>query len=125
MVRAAAAGAIDYSRADPKDINWKIRHRLLLREMERQENNYLFAALHRHHLAYVAHGNLLDESYANASKQANVTLTDIQKIVFPWFTAPEPAQNQENKTDTIKPETKVLIEKYEKMQAAARAAEQG
>lgn len=125
-MRAAATGAIDYSQADPKDINWKLRHRLIIKEMERQENYHLFEVLHRHHLAYVSHGHLIDESYAAVRKRADETLTDIQKIVFPWFKAAESdAAKTAGEKDTIKPETRALIEKYKQMQAAANQTQQG
>jgi hypothetical protein len=125
MVRAAATGAIDYSCADPKDINWKLRHRLIIKEMERQENAHLFDVLHRHHLAYVSHGSLIEESYAAVRKRADEALTDIQRIVFPWFKVAETSDKPEDEKDTIKPETRALIEKYKQMQADASQTPQG
>lgn len=121
MVRAAATGVIDYSQADPKDINWRLRHRLLIREMQRQESCRVFDAVHRHWLAYIAHGNLVAESYDSVRKRADEALLDLQKCVYPWIDTPTAATKPEGKKDTIKPEispeTRALIERYEKMKA--------
>jgi hypothetical protein len=121
MVRAAALGAINYSQADPTDVNWRIRHRLLLGEMQRQESLRVFDTVHRHWLAYVAHGNLVEESYDAVKKRADDALVDIQKTVYPWIKAETPPEKPEGKKDTIKPEispeTRALIERYEKMKA--------
>ena len=121
MVRAAATGVVNYSQADPTDGNWRLRHRLLLREMQRQESMRVFDAVHRHWLAYVAHGNLVDESYDSVKKRADAALLDIQKSVYPWIKVEEPADKTEGKTDTIKPainaETRALIERYERFKA--------
>lgn len=121
MVRAAATGVIDYSQADPKDINWRLRHKLLIRELQRQESSRVFDAVHRHRLAYIAHGNLVAESYDSVKKLADEALLDLQKCVYPWIDTPAKSEKPEGGKDTIKPEispeTRALIERYEKMKA--------
>lgn len=121
MVRAAATGVVDYSQADPKDSNWRLRHRLLLREVQRQESCRVFEAVHQHWLAYVSHGNLVEDSFTNAKKHADEALIELQKCVYPWIKPEAPKQEPEGEKDTIKPEispeTRALIARYEKMKA--------
>ena len=113
MVRAAVSGAVDYSRADPLDTSWRIKHRLLLAEMQRRESQHLLEYLHQHWCAYVAHGSLEAESFAKVKDQAADVLEDLQKIVFPWNTAEKPKPDEkEQKNSKIDGETNKLIERY-------------
>lgn len=120
MVRAAASGAIDYSRADPKDIYWRIRHRLIIRELQRQNDEELLEAVQRHWLAYVSHGRLNEESFADVKKRADESLLELQKVIYPWIEVKKPEESAEGQKDTIKPETRALIERYKKLQARLR-----
>lgn len=119
MVRAAVSGAVDYSRADPTDIRWRIKHRLVLLEMQRRENQNVLEYTHRHWCAYLAHGGLTEDSFANVKKNAGETLTDLQNSVFPWNAEAkdeETPDGESNETEAqnskIDPETKKLIEKF-------------
>jgi hypothetical protein len=119
MVRAAAAGTIDYSRADPMDNRWRIKHRLMLLEIQRREDQSVLEHVHRHWCAYLSHGNLNEDSFANVKKRAGETLTDLQASVFPWNAKkPDKTTEEEEKNETeaqnskIDPETKKMIEKY-------------
>lgn len=114
MVRAAAGGVIDYSSADPQDGQWRLKHRLLLHELERQDNYRLLDAVHRQWLSHVSHGSLTAESYQNVKERANETLDALQKTIFPWREQPKP----EGQKDTIKPEDQQMIERYKQLQAA-------
>ena len=113
MVRAAASGAVDYSRADPTDINWRIKHRLLLTELQRREEQSLTEHLHRHWCAYVAHGSLTEDSFKNIKTSATDTLTELQALVFPW------AVKTENKDEkgTMDDETQRLVNRYKTWRA--------
>ena len=119
-MRAAATGALDYSRADPKDINWRIRQRLVIKEIARQEDLRLYDALHRQWLAYVSHGNLLDESYAEVKKLADQSLLNIQRTIYPWIPPETTETETKEQKDTIDPETRALIDKYERQRAEAK-----
>lgn len=118
MVRAAVSGAIDYSRADPQDIRWRIKHRLVLHEMQRQENQRVLAHTHKHWCAYLAHGGLTEESFTNVKQQAGEILVDLQNIIFPWAAKNENKEpdnvNNEIKTENSKidPESAKMIEKF-------------
>ena len=120
MVRAAASGVINYAQADPDDINWRMRHALLLRETRRQDDFRFLSAIQRHWGAYVAHGRLTEESYKNVAKYANESLDDIQDIIFPWpkqpqkstATAAQPTAETQSQTVTIDNETAALVAAY-------------
>jgi hypothetical protein len=116
MVRAAASGAIDYSRADPKDINWRIRHRLVIREMQRRNDEELFTAVHRHWLSYISHGRLEPESFENICKRSDTALLDLQRVIYPWAEVEKPKEGQEEQKDTINPETRKLLDGYKRAQ---------
>lgn len=117
MVRAAASGAIDYSRADPRDTSWRIRHRLIIREVQRRSDEELFNAVQRHWLAYVAHGRLTEEAYTAVRERADKALTDLQGAIYPWIVVEKPTESPEGQKDTIDPATRRLIERFKSMRA--------
>lgn len=120
MVRAAAGGVIDYSRADPRNGQWRLKHRLLLSEIERQDNYRLLDAVHRQWLSHVSHGSLTEESYRNVKERANETLEALQRALFPWWAQPK----TEGQTDTIKPEYHDMIERYKRYQESLQNGEE-
>ena len=74
---------------------------------------------HRHWCAYLAHGGLTEDSFANVKQNAGETLTDLQNNVFPWNAAPkteETPDGESSETEAqnskIDPETKKMIEKF-------------
>lgn len=113
MVRAAASGAIDYTGADPTEKNWRIRHRLLLREVHRQEEQKLLDCVHRHWCAFTGHGSLSEDSFKKVKTSVSDVLSDLQQVIFPWDTQ----SKKEAKNSTIDPETQRLIDNYKKMMA--------
>ncbi len=112
MVRAAAAGVVDYTRADPKDINWKLRHRMLIHEMQRQEEGRMLDAVHRHWLTYVLKTNLTEESAALVKEHASDTLKAIRDVIFPW----RAEDKDESQKDTIKSDEKDIIARYKQFE---------
>ena len=119
MVRAAVSGAVDYSRADPTDTRWRIKHRLLLLEMQRRENQHVLEYTHRHWCAYLAHGGLTEDSFANVKKSAGETLIELQDSVFPWNASPKEEKDSdnensetENQNSKIDSESQKMIEKF-------------
>lgn len=118
MVRAAVSGAIDYSRADPTDNRWRIKHRLLLLELQRNEDQQILGHMHRHWCAYLGHGSLTPESFENIKKSAAKVLNNLHSNTFPWLEKPakedEQDESKENAPEKAKmdPETQKMIEKY-------------
>jgi|GEM_PF-4032532 len=117
MVRAAVSGAIDYAGADPRNRQWRIKHRLLIAEVARREDYELLATSHRHWLALLSHGNLTDDSFADIKKRSNELLGDIQKTVFPWIVVdgPKPAEksgNEPKKDTMLSKDLSDMLERY-------------
>lgn len=113
MVRAAVSGAVDYSRADPTDSRWALKHRLLLSEIQRQEVQRMLEYRHQHLCAYLGHGNLTEESFKDMKKAAGETLDNLENTVFPWREKKAAESKPEN--SKIDAETQRLIEKYKTM----------
>lgn len=84
MVRAAVTGAIDYSRADPRDRQWRKKLRWTLQEVERQNAVDDQGARQRHLLALVSHGRLEDDSFREVRDKALETLTELHGLYYPW-----------------------------------------
>ena len=115
MVRAAVSGAIDYSRSDPLDNTWRIKHRLLISEIQRRESQHMLEYLHQHWCAYVSHGGLEETSFANVKKNASEILKDLQAAVFPWNAEVKKEAEPEVKDSKIDDETQQLIKRYREM----------
>lgn len=114
MVRAAVSGAIDYTGADPRNRQWRIKHRLLISEVERREDYELLIAAHQHWLALLSHGSLTEGSFKDVQTRTSELLTTIQNTVFPWLTSRNDAAGSENvKLDSG---VQALIERYKQLQ---------
>lgn len=114
MVRAAVSGAINYAGADPRNRQWRLKHRILLEEVERREDYELLTIAHRHWLALLSHGNLTSESFKEVKKQANDVMGVIQQTVFPWLDAKK-TEDGEQKDTIVDSETQALIERYKQL----------
>jgi hypothetical protein len=126
MVRAAVAGAVDYSRADPSDIQWRIKHRLLLGEVERHEEQKMLDSLHRHWCAYLAHGGLTEDSFIGVKKSAGDTLTALQRTIFPWQaenSEETSTQTTEAENSKLDGETQQLIERFKIWRGTSKGGE--
>lgn len=117
MVRASVSGAIDYATADPYNKSWQIKHRLVLNEVARREDEKIIIAVQQHWLAYVGHSSLEPESWKKVKDNASDTLKSLQNIVLPWLEGAEPAE----KTDTIEGKYGDLIKQYRDMVARQQA----
>jgi hypothetical protein len=117
MVRAAASGVIDYAGADPTNRQWRLKHRLLLGEFSRRQDQQFIEVAHRHWLALLAHGSLTEESFSKVKETANETLADIQKIVFPWV-QPAADENGAKPATILKSDTAELIARYKEITGA-------
>lgn len=118
MVRAAVSGALDYSRADPTDINWRLKQKLVLQEMMRREDVVFLSAVHNQWLAYLAHGSLTEESFKDVKKATNNALDDLHEAIFPW----SERKKIEPENDTIiNSETQQLVEQYKAWQQQREA----
>lgn len=131
MVRAAASGAVDYSRADPRDRNWRLRHKLILHELARKESHDFLTLVHAHWRAFASRDNLTAQSVTTVKDNLNKTLKAIEDIAFSKNTATEAAPtaaantpekpgvkkiSKEPKKDTIlDKDTADLVAKYREL----------
>lgn len=123
MVRAAVSGAIDYSRSDPLDNRWRLKHRLLITEMQRRENQHMLEYLHQHWCAYVSHGGLKEESFSDVKRNAADILKDLQNTVFPWNAEVKKDNENEEKDSKIDSASQALIERYKVWRAKKQKGE--
>lgn len=118
MIRAATTGGFDYSRADPYDSTWRLRHKLVLQDVHRQAELQVCQAAHNHWLAYASHSNLEPDSWKNIKERAAEALTALQHSLIPW----RPVEENKSKKDTINSKYGKLIAQYKAM-VARKAAE--
>ena len=122
MVRAAAAGAFNYSGADPLNKNWRIKHRLVLAEVHRQEEHRLLEHVHQHWCAYLAHGSLEPDSFKNVKESTSKSLTHLQDVIFPWDKKPEVNTGPPAQKSTMDSETQRLVDRYKELTGQKPAA---
>ncbi len=85
MVQAAASGAMDFARMDPRDRWWWRRLRWALYATNKQNLLAGLETQHRHWVTMFANASLDTESFTNARDQAQEILTKILKARFPWI----------------------------------------
>ena len=117
MVRASVSGAIDYATADPNNKAWQIKHRLVLNEIARREDEKIISAVQQYWLAYVSHSSLEPDSWQKVKDHAADALKSLQNIILPWLEGAEPAE----KKDTIEGKYGGLIKQYREMVARQQA----
>jgi hypothetical protein len=86
MVRAALAGAVDFTGVSATDVQWWRRCNIILDELSRLEDGDLLAEAYRYHLALMANSALTDDSFNRAKKSALETFTEIFNLAHPWET---------------------------------------
>ena len=114
MVRAAVSGAIDFSRADPTDRQWRLRLRLILSEIQRREDLCVLAASHQHWAAHLSANFYTVDHFKLIQAAATETLQLINKVVFPWDN--EKINKATKKATIIDEDTQKLIDAYKEWQ---------
>lgn len=115
MVRAAVSGAISYADADPENKKWRIKHRLVITEIARQDKQQILERYHSHLCAYLSHSRLTDDSFEKIKMDANSAYTQIRSVIYPWLEEEKETENtaKESKIDAG---TQALIDKYKAYQ---------
>jgi hypothetical protein len=85
MVQAAAAGVIDFGRADPRDPKWWRYLRLILDQLERQNLKECYRLYNDRILAMLSRSNLTKESTELLLDDSETRITSIIKLLFPWL----------------------------------------
>jgi hypothetical protein len=84
MVRAAATGAVDFSKAELTNPRWTDRLRLILDELTRNNRIEFLRALHQHYTSFMLVPRLTDESYGKIKEGANSTMDLLVEMTYPW-----------------------------------------
>jgi hypothetical protein len=113
MVRAAVSGALDYSRSDPTDINWRLKQKLVLQEIQRREEVLFLTSVHQQWLAYLSHGGLTEESFKDVKTSTNSALDELHGAIFPWREKKKIDPENDTIIDT---ETQRLVDQYKAWQ---------
>lgn len=99
MVRAAVAGVVDFTHADPHDTWWWQKLLWSLEELDRQQNATLLQARHQHYLALISHRGLSEEGRDVICQEAQQLLNEIRSNLFPWRPQPADASPQDQATE--------------------------
>jgi hypothetical protein len=85
MVQAAAAGVVDFGRADPRDPKWWRYLRLIVNQLE-QENLKEYHRLYNDRaIAMLARTDLTRESADKLLDESDARINSIVKVLFPWI----------------------------------------
>ena len=98
MVQAAAAGVVDFGRADPRDPKWWRYLRLIINQLE-QENLKEYHRLYNERVvALLSRSGLPQESTDKLLEASDLRLLRIAKVLFPWVDLdPKTAQREQIK----------------------------
>jgi hypothetical protein len=84
MVRAQAAGVIDFHEARLLDANWWRRSALLLHSMARRDDQAVLAAAHQYHCSLLGNSGLTEESFKATQVKAQESFHELLSLLQPW-----------------------------------------
>lgn len=84
MVDAAVAGAVDFSRARPREANWWRYLRAMLTAFERRQSSTLHLASYAQGLSAMMNPNLSEDGMRSAQKQILHSYYDLVGSLRPW-----------------------------------------
>lgn len=127
MVRAAAAGAIDFARADPRDKWWWRKLRWITEEIENTAFQQAYEAQHRHWVTVFSNSALKEESFNDSQSQAQEALGSFLAALLPWQAENFRKAAQAGSSDELLAEFRELYgypgdPRYEEMLAETMAA---
>ena len=91
MMQAAARGLIDFSLIDPRSHRDKFKIRLLLTEIQKQNELQLYDMLHRQVVSQLSNANLAQDSLKNVWEAANSIYDRSKDLGLPWLKAAKEA----------------------------------
>ncbi len=94
IVRAALTGAVDFSKADPRDRWWWKRLNWILGELENRETRELRQLEHQHWMGLCSVARITEESFKSAHANAIKSLEAIQQLYRPWWKPSEESKAQ-------------------------------
>jgi hypothetical protein len=84
MVQAAAAGALDFGRADPRDPKWWRYLRLIINQIERENLKEYHQLYNNRVVSMLSRTDLTRESAERLLEESDSRIDSIAKILFPW-----------------------------------------
>lgn len=105
MVRAAAAGVIDFSKAKPGDPQWEVYLQVMLNEMTRQSSVDMAEMVYWHYATFATVPNLEPSSYGKLRDGANKLLDMIISQSELW--------NKEQLSRVQKDQVKEAVQQWE------------
>jgi hypothetical protein len=84
MVQAAAAGVVDFGRADPRDPKWWRYLRLIVDRLEQENLKEYHRLYHERLVSVLSREGLTQESVDNLYEASDSRIGDIAKVLFPW-----------------------------------------
>jgi hypothetical protein len=85
MRQAAAAGVIDFGRADPRDPKWWRYLRLIVNQLEQQNLKEYHRLYHDRIVSVLTTTGLTQESLGKLWDDSDSRIGSIGKILFPWI----------------------------------------
>jgi hypothetical protein len=85
MVQAAAAGVVDFGRADPRDPKWWRYIRLIVDQLERENLRQYHRLCNDRIVAVLGRDGLGRESATRLLAESDRRIAGIAKILFPWI----------------------------------------
>lgn len=85
MLQAAASGVIDFSHVDFDSSYDKIKVRLLLREVQKQNEVQLYNILHAQLAAQLSNSGLTQDSLEKVWKSTGSIYDHVKQLKFPWL----------------------------------------
>lgn len=80
-------GVVDFREARIRDVNWWRRSNVLIREMEREDDRVIAAAMLQRYCAYVANGQLTDDSFKKFQELSQQECVRLIELLRPWTAA--------------------------------------
>jgi DNA-binding MarR family transcriptional regulator len=85
MVQAAAAGVVDFGRADPRSPKWWRYLRLILDQLEQKNLKEYHRLYNDRVVAILSRTDLTRESAERMLEESDSRIDSIAKVLFPWI----------------------------------------
>ncbi len=95
MCQAAAEGAVDFSRADPRNPHWWMKLRIVLDQVEARNLIEVTKLNHATTAALLSRGDLTEDSINKLRDNAERLVTRVKKERFPWVQFDDQAVTQQ------------------------------
>jgi hypothetical protein len=95
MVQAAAAGVLDFGRADPRDPKWWRQLRLIVNQLEQEKLKEYHRLYNDRVVAMLSRTDLTREGAERLLEESDKRIDNIAKLLFPWIDLDRESVRQE------------------------------